>query len=295
MMDNEAARNEADSIRTKANDAFVAEEADLKQAIDQMNDAISTLASVGTDQTLGNAAADHAKFMAKGSSLLGLKGSVKQALTAASAFLGPKQVRTVQSFIQAPFTGSYTSQSAEILGILKNMRDTFKQNLANAIATEEAQLTVFNKLMETKTKEYDMMKADYDERQADLGTNDDDLAAKKTTKADAESTKADDEEFLAKLLVMCEDKTKDYEDRKMMRANEEAAIAQAISILDSDEAFATFGATSAGTTGGTGAAASFMQLAAVKEHETVQMTAIKTLEKVNSARARKVAALLKFE
>merc|ERR1719163_1373591 len=139
------------------------------------------------------------------------------------------------------------------------------------------------------------MKADYEERQESLGSNDDDLSSKKQIKSDAESEKADDEEFLAKLLVMCEDKTKDYEDRKMMRANEEAAVAQAISILDSEEAFATFGATSAGTTGGTGAAASFMQLAAVKEHNTVQMTAIRTLEKVNSARTNKVAALLKFD
>merc|ERR1719311_841801 len=85
MMDNEAARAEADSIRKKANEAFVAEEADLKKAIGQMDDAISTLASVGADQTLGNAAADHAKFMAKGSaSLLGLQSTIKKALTAAS-------------------------------------------------------------------------------------------------------------------------------------------------------------------------------------------------------------------
>merc|ERR1719261_2131333 len=124
------------------------------------------------------------------------------------------------------------------------------------------------------------MKGEYEDKQGSLGSNDDDLAAKKTQLADAVSTKVDDEEFLEKLLAMCEAKTKDYEDRKLMRANEEAAIAEAISILDSDEAFSTFGSTSAGTTGGTGAAASFMQLAAVKKHTSVQMKAIKTLEKV---------------
>merc|ERR1719281_1004424 len=258
MMDNEAARKEADSIRTKANDAFVAEEADLKQAIEQMNDAISTLAEVGADQTLGNAAADHAKFMAKGASLVGLKATVKHALTAASAFLPPKAVRTVESFIQAPFTGSYTSQSAEILGILKNMRDTFKQNLANAVATEDAQSKVFDKLMETKKEEYDLMKAEYEDKQESLGSNDDDLSAKKTQRGDAEETKADDEEFLAKLIVMCDEKTKDYEDRKMMRANEDAAIAEAISILNSDAAFEAFGKSAAGSTG---ASASFLQMA----------------------------------
>ena len=53
---------------------------------------------------------------------------------------------------------------------------------------------------------------------------------------------------------MCADKKVEFEDRKMIRANEEAAIAQAISILNSDEAFDTFGATKAVTEGGTGPA-----------------------------------------
>ena len=42
----------------------------------------------------------------------------------------------------------------------------------------------------------------------------------------------------------------------MVRANEEAAVAQAISILNSDAAFENFGATAAGTSGNTG----FIQL-----------------------------------
>merc|ERR1719326_1559984 len=75
--------------------------------------------------------------------------------------------------------------------------------------------------------------------------------ARKTSKSEAESTKADDEDFLAKLIKMCADKTKEYEDRKMVRANEEAAVAEAVSILNSDEAFETFGAVKATTEGAT--------------------------------------------
>merc|ERR1719181_2216526 len=129
MQDNEASREEAASVRSKAKEAFVSEEEDLTKAIEQMDDAIQSLADIGADQTLGNAAADHEKFMAKSSaSLAGLKSSVKKALAAATVFLAPEKKRAVESFMQAPFTGSYTSQSAEIVGILKNMRDTFKQN-----------------------------------------------------------------------------------------------------------------------------------------------------------------------
>merc|ERR1711959_533277 len=49
------------------------------------------------------------------------------------------------------------------------------------------------------------------------------------------------EQFLAKLLAMCAKKAKEFEERNMMRANEEAAISKAIAILNSDEAFASFG------------------------------------------------------
>eukprot|EP00747_Dinoflagellata_sp_TGD_P137745 gnl/TRDRNA2_/TRDRNA2_175726_c0_seq19.p1 gnl/TRDRNA2_/TRDRNA2_175726_c0~~gnl/TRDRNA2_/TRDRNA2_175726_c0_seq19.p1 ORF type:complete len:745 (+),score=293.70 gnl/TRDRNA2_/TRDRNA2_175726_c0_seq19:79-2313(+) len=296
MQDNEAAREEAKGIRDKAAAAFKAEEADLTQAIGQMNDAVSTLAAVGADQTLGNSAADHAKFMAKGASLVALSENVKHALSAASVFLEPRQTRAVESFLQAPFTGSYTSQSAEIVGILKNMRDTFKQNLANARATESAQKKAFESFMATKEEAYNLMKADYEDKQENLGANDDDLSSKKEQLANAEKQKSEDEEFLAKLLAMCAAKTKEYEDRKMMRANEQAAVAEAISILNSDAAFATFQGSAATSTGATG----LVQVKVAHKHTAApdpRAAVLGLLERQagKSSRVAKVVALLKAE
>eukprot|EP00747_Dinoflagellata_sp_TGD_P137802 gnl/TRDRNA2_/TRDRNA2_175726_c0_seq70.p1 gnl/TRDRNA2_/TRDRNA2_175726_c0~~gnl/TRDRNA2_/TRDRNA2_175726_c0_seq70.p1 ORF type:complete len:753 (+),score=293.81 gnl/TRDRNA2_/TRDRNA2_175726_c0_seq70:337-2259(+) len=300
MQDNEAAREEAQGIRDKAEAAFLAEEADLKQAIGQMDDAITTLAEVGADQTaklvqLGNSGGDHAQFRGS-ASLVKLSDTVKHALSAASVFLDSRQSRSVESFLQAPFTGTYTSQSAEIVGILKNMRDTFKQNLANAQATESAQKKAFTKFMATKKEAYDLMKADYDDKQENLGANDDDLSAKKEQLANAEKQKAEDEEFLAKLLAMCKAKAEEYDHRKMMRANEQAAVAEAISILNSDAAFATFQGSAATSTGATG----FLQLAAVNKHTPVssnRAAIVSLLEKQadKSARVSKVVAMLKAE
>eukprot|EP00747_Dinoflagellata_sp_TGD_P137748 gnl/TRDRNA2_/TRDRNA2_175726_c0_seq21.p1 gnl/TRDRNA2_/TRDRNA2_175726_c0~~gnl/TRDRNA2_/TRDRNA2_175726_c0_seq21.p1 ORF type:complete len:778 (+),score=292.20 gnl/TRDRNA2_/TRDRNA2_175726_c0_seq21:97-2334(+) len=298
MQDNEAAREEAQGIRDKAEAAFLAEEADLKQAIGQMDDAITTLAEVGADQTaklVQVGAAEHSQFRGS-ASLLKLSDTVKHALSAASVFLDARQTRSEESFLQAPFTGTYTSQSAEIVGILKNMRDTFKQNLANAQATESAQKKAFTKFMATKKEAYDLMKADYDDKQENLGANDDDLSAKKEQLANAEKQKAEDEEFLAKLLAMCAAKSKEYEERKMMRANEEAAVAEAISILNSDAAFATFQGSAATSTGATG----FLQLAAVNKHTPVssnRAAIVSLLEKQadKSARVSKVVAMLKAE
>merc|ERR1719379_1723278 len=116
--------------------------------------------------------------------------------------------------------------------------------------------------MKTKKDEYDLMKAEYEENQESLGANDDNLSSSKEALDEAVQTKADDEEFLAKLVAMCKAKTAEYEDRRQMRANEDAAIAEAISILNSDAAFDTFGSVEATKSGATG----FIQLAKVKRH-----------------------------
>merc|ERR1719230_1147779 len=256
MSDNERARTTADSLRTKANDDFKAEEEDMVNAIGQMDQAIDTLAAIGADQTAAKASlVSQEKFMSHGpakASLIKMKDNVKNALKAASVFLSDKQKRSLTSFLQAPFTGTYQSQSGEIVGILKNMRDTFKSNLASARAAESSAAESHSKFTKVKEDEFSKMKKSFDDKDKVLGENDDALSTKKTQKGETESSKADDEEFLAKLQKMCAAKTKEFEDRKMVRANEEAALAEAVSILNSDEAFETFGAVKATTEGATG-------------------------------------------
>jgi ABC-type transporter Mla subunit MlaD len=301
MMANENARAEAESIRNKEHDSFVAEEADMKQAIGQMNEAIETLSDVGADQTLGDSAGDHEKMMA-GFSALSVNSRVKQALSAVSVFLNPQQTKNVQSFLQAraPFTGSYTSQSGQIVGTLKSMRDTFKENLATAQSTEKQQADSHEKLMDTLNKAYDEMSSTYDRRQEGMGDNDDNLATKKDQLVEAKEQKANDEAYLEKLLAMCEEKTKEYNNRKMLRANEDAAVAEAVAILNSDESFAAFGKTDATSTGATGAAAAFIQLRSrrVRIHSSavsLSQQVKQALLAAKSPRVAKVASLIQAE
>merc|ERR1719223_1311641 len=245
------------------------------------------------------AAADNKKFMAGFDGIaMKVKTNVKEALVAASAFLTPGQRKGVDSFLQskAPFTGSYTSQSGQIVGILKNMRDTFKANLKSAIATEKSSLGAHTKLMGTLTEAHTEMTTSYEDKQELLGSNDDELATKKEQIAEAVNQKASDEEFLEKLTVTCDEKTKDYNERKVQRANEDAAIAETISILNSDEAFASFGKTDATSTGATGP--SFMQLRSVPVHMHSSKVALadevtKVLTKSHSQRLTKIVSSLK--
>jgi len=269
MAENERQREEATTIRDKQHDKYKADKADFEQAIDQMNDALKTLAAVGADQTddatrdKGDSAQFMAgKFLQTKKSLLTLKTSMQTALSAAEAFMDEKQYHSFTSFMQAPFTGTYSSQSGAVVGILKNMRDTFKANLESAIGNEESQLESYNALMKVKKDAHADMSGLYEDAQENLGDNDKELSVKRTQLDKAEAEKKNDEEFLDKLRPMCKAKTESYEERKVLRANEEAAVAEAISILNSDSAFETFSTVDATTTGAT--KASFLQLA--KKH-----------------------------
>merc|ERR1719443_1210439 len=300
MAANVAARKDAQSLRDKENKAFKAEKADLKQGIAQMRSAIVTLEKVGADQTK-SAGADTKQFMAgKKASLLDAQTEVQHALNAASALMTDEQQSTATAFLQGPFTGTYTSQSAVVMGIIKNMRDTFEKNLNDAIRTESDAVKAHNKFMKLQKHAHKEMSESYDEKQKALGGNDGDLSTKKKQLSDAQKQLASDEEFLGKLLPMCKTKTEAYNNRKMLRANEEAAIAEAISILNSDDAFATFGTTSATSTGKTGL---FIQLRSVRKHVNVNTQVRRKAQTVlqeaaadaHSARLTKVVSLLQAE
>jgi hypothetical protein len=79
---------------------------------------------------------------------------------------------------------------------------------------------------------------------------------------------------------------------KLLRANEQAAIAEAIAILNSDSAFETFGTVSATSTGKTKAAASFLQLGRRSTVATLRRELEHTLSVMKSPRLTKVLAVI---
>jgi hypothetical protein len=172
MAANEQAREEATSLREKEKKAYEQEKADLETAIGQMKEAIATLAEVGGDQTM-SVGADHKQFMAghkpaNQETLVQVQAQVQVALKAASALMDPQQQKAADSFLQAPFTGTYTSQSGEVVGILKNMRDTFKKNLAAAIAAEQKAVEAYEKFMKDKEAAFKEMSESYESKQKHL-------------------------------------------------------------------------------------------------------------------------------
>merc|ERR1719247_3776787 len=103
---------------------------------------------------------------------------LQEKVTAAALYLKPEQRSMMTSLIQAPFTGTYTSQSGQIVGMFKNMRDTFKSNLADLEKQEKVNQDSYDGFMDVKTKAWDKMHAQYEQKQGLLANNDDEMAAK---------------------------------------------------------------------------------------------------------------------
>jgi len=296
MADNELSQKKATKLRMKEEEAFLALEEDLTEAIGQMGKAIETLAEVGADQTLANAAADHKQFMAGKKGLLALHSRVKEALTAAASFLqGDHHKEVFKSFLQAPFTGTYTAQSGEVVGILKDMRDTFKANLASATILEAKQSKAYVAFMASQKEAFQKMKEMFELKQKKLGENDSGLAAKKEKLAEAQKQKGVCEDFLSEMVPLCDAKTAEYNERNMLRASEDAAISEALAILNKDSSFNAFGKVEA-----TSKEVEFVQMAAITVHSpaggAVRSSALHLLQAAGpSLRLAKVMSLLEGE
>jgi len=176
------------------------------------------------------------------------------------------------------------------------MRDTFQRNLNQARLKEAAAVEAHEKYLEAMGDALEAMEKSYQSKQGDLAANDASLGKKKEKLAAAVKDKAAAEEFLEKLLEMCAAKAKEYDERTMLRAQEQAAIAEAIAILNSDAAFESFGKVKATSKEG-----KFLQLKSINSHSSDQDVRMQTARKLRQSKAwsnfflAKVASLLQAE
>merc|ERR1719171_185884 len=133
------------------------------------------------------------------------------------------------------------------------------------------------------------MKESFDEKQGKMGDNDETLGTKKDTLASAKDLLKEYEDFLAELLPQCKSRAEMFEKRKAVRANEEAAISEAIAILNSDAAFETFGKVKATSEGATGFLQLSMQVDQEMVRNKVQRILQRTAWKLHSLRLAKIA------
>merc|ERR1719460_782256 len=138
-----------------------------------------------------------------------------------------------------PF-GAYSGQSGEIVGMLKAMKDEMAGDLKSTVAAEEQAAAGFEELAAAKKQEIAAASEAIESKTVRSG----ELAVAVTTTADdIEDTTAEMKEteaFVANLASQCALKKKEWAERQSMRAEEIAAIGEAIKILNDDDALDLF-------------------------------------------------------
>merc|ERR1719240_1637597 len=179
---------------------------------------------------------------------------------------------------QNPY-GDYHSQSGEIVGILKTMKDEMDKTLNGAVTDEEKAAAGYEELAAAKKEEISAAGAAIESKTQRSGT----LAVTiTTTKGDIKDTTNemnDTEAFLANLKVECGEKKKEWAVRCQIRAEEVAAISAAIKVLNDDDALDLFKKTLSLNQGPAGS-----QLGFIQQHEAQHNRAQQALQQLQSSK-----------
>jgi len=223
------ALNKATAIRTEELAAFNQEEKDMMQSIQALKNAIQVLSK-------------HHEMPAE--ALVSVASVLRHHLHKKQFALSSKQSDAVTAFLQQPAGfQSYAPQSGQIFGILKQMKETFESNLSTSQKEELAAQDAYDQLKTAKLAEIAASKKQVETKTVELAETDEKCA---TAKEDLETTKdalSADEKFLMDLKEKCKQTDEEMAERTKTRNEEIAAVSEAITILNDDDAHDTFSRT----------------------------------------------------
>lgn len=177
-------------------------------------------------------------FMKPKANLLAAKSQLKKVVQDVQTLSAGDRSK-VLAFLSGSAGGASTG---EIKKILDNLLETFKDNLKELVSMNTVATETHDDFVAGKDKTITLLSDSISDREDDMGDNagtiESDLTVISTLKTQIE----DDETFLEDLNTQCSDKAEEYEKRNQLRVEEAVAISKAIAILNSDEAFDTFGA-----------------------------------------------------
>jgi len=240
---NEEAQKEATAIRSKENAAYMAETAELKQAMEALSQALRILKSATSSMAMVQASD------ALSSALTAAGAKVEAAIAAAPGkSLGkftrkspdhPSRLMLVRELGHSKV--HYAPQSATIQGILQEMYQTFATDLQAADSTEADANRAFEDLMATKQEELILLQAELKKDQKDKAESEQMLAESTQAYDDTEEQMKADIEFFDQTKAGCTAKANEWTERQTLRTQELAGIQEALKILTSDDARELFG------------------------------------------------------
>merc|ERR1719203_1410190 len=240
---NQEALDKATAIREKQLAEFNAEEKDALEAISALKAAITVLSKHhgGAFLQVPNTRA------------LNIATTLQYQMQRHAALLQSTLTRSerklVASFIQAPgdyfdasptFKQSYAPQSGEIFGILRQMKETFENNLSESQKEEMANQKAYEDLKAAKEAEIQAGQEQIDSKTEELVATDEKNVQAKVDVEDTKASLSADEQFLLMLKEKCQMTDKEWEERQKTRQMEMEAVSKALAILSGDDAHDLF-------------------------------------------------------
>merc|ERR1719243_69064 len=235
--------DKATAIREKELAEFNAEEKDLLESIAALKAAITVLSKHHGGSLL----------QLQESKLISIAATLQHELQKhgelLKGVLTHKQHREMAAFVQAPsdyfdasptFKQSYAPQSGQIFGILKQMKETFENNLSESQKAEMAAQKAYEELKAAKEEQIAAGQAQIDTKTQELADTDQKLAQAKQDIEDTRAKLSADEQFLMMLKEKCQMTDQEWEERQKTRQLEMEAVSKALAILSSDDAHDTF-------------------------------------------------------
>mmetsp|Transcript_95763 Transcript_95763/g.209447 ORF Transcript_95763/g.209447 Transcript_95763/m.209447 type:complete len:791 (+) Transcript_95763:1039-3411(+) len=144
---------------------------------------------------------------------------------------------TPSAFLQKqPIYSSRSShRSAQIFGVLQQMKEEFEADLSEAQKAEMQAKEAYKELHAAKTAELDAGKKKLDETELEHASNQKALSDAKENLATTREQRSEDVEFLTNLKLTCNDLDAQWEKRSKTRSLETKAVAEAIVILTEDD------------------------------------------------------------
>merc|ERR1719265_1164398 len=128
----------------------------------------------------------------------------------------------------------------QIIGIVETMLETMQSDLADAEKSEASAVETYNGLMQAKNQETSQATKAIETK---MGRSGELAVSMATGGADLEDSKEaldEDTKTKASLKTTCEQKTKEFVERRSNRADEVTALSETIKILNDDDALDLF-------------------------------------------------------
>merc|ERR1719324_1187456 len=223
----------------------MAEKTEMETTINALQRGIEVLSGAGTKTALlQTAPADEM-------TLLTVAAGVHQAIKMLpnDHVISNKQLALVSSFAKDPAefydqkaekSASYNPASATIMGILKDMYDTFSMNLEKATEVEAVAQKNYESLIGVKENEMATLIAAKEKKEGEKAEAEKDLADASQELDDTTKQMKADTIFFDETKAACQAKADEWAERVRARTEELAGINKALEILTGDDAKALF-------------------------------------------------------